>query len=80
MITSALFAGVSRLDGFALGEQVLRLQQMQPRAQTLVFAVGKIWDHFEGSPWREIVDSSTFVPASQKPSGETRTLSSIALV
>jgi chromate transporter len=22
---------------------------------TLVFAVGKIWDHFEGSPWREAV-------------------------
>jgi chromate transporter len=22
---------------------------------TLVFAVGKIWDHFEGSPWRDAV-------------------------
>ena len=22
---------------------------------TLVFAVGKIWDHFEGSPWRAAV-------------------------
>ena len=22
---------------------------------TLVFAVGKVWDHFEGSPWRDAV-------------------------
>jgi len=24
---------------------------------TLVFAVGKFWDHFEGSPWRDAVQS-----------------------